>query len=145
MSSDVESLIATGRIARISRDRQLINQLLEHAHLHIENAEFLVDSDDSVAAFQIAYDAVRKLCAALLVDYGLRTTSRGGHHALFECISELSDELRIYVADLELLRRQRNACEYPSAAGKSPSASQIQHAVATARDVRRIVIELVRE
>lgn len=145
MSSVVESLIATGRIARISRDKQLINQLLEHAHLHLQSVESLVGSDDSIAAFQIAYDAVRKLCAALLVYYGLRPTSRGGHHALFECISELSDELRKYTADFEVLRRQRNSYEYPSAAGKAPSASQIQHALATARAVSRVVSELVRE
>jgi hypothetical protein len=30
-------------------------------------------------------------------------------------------------------------------AGEAPIAAQIQHAVATARDVRRIIIELVRE
>lgn len=120
MPSVVESLIVAGRLTRISRDRQLINQLLEQAQLHIQSA-------------------------ALLVYHGLRATSRGGHYALFECISELSDELRKYVADLELLRRQRNTYEYPSAAGKGPSASQIQHALATAQEVQRIVIELVRE
>ncbi len=38
-----------------------------------------------------------------------------------------------------------NAYEYPGAAGKSPSASQIQHAVTTARAVYNLVIELVRE
>lgn len=122
-----------------------MNQLLEHAHLHIESVELFVGSDDSIAAFQIAYDAVRKLCAALLVHHGLRTTSRGGHYALFECVSELSDELRKYLADLEVLRRQRNSYEYPAAAGKAPSASQIQHAVATARAVGRIVSDLVGE
>lgn len=145
MSSAVESLIAVGRLTRISRDRRLINQLLEHARLHIESAELLVGSDDSIAAFQIAYDAVRKLCAALLVHHGLRTTSRGGHHALFECVSELSEELEEYLADLEVLRRQRNAYEYPTIASQAPSASQIQHAVATARAISRIVSDLVGE
>ncbi len=86
MSSVVESLIATGRLTRTSRDQRLINQLLEHAQLHIQSAELLVGSDDLIAAFQIAYDAVRKSCAALLVYHELRTTSRGGHHALFECL-----------------------------------------------------------
>ncbi len=145
MSSTVDRLIDVGRIARISRDQRLIKQLLEHANLHIESAELLIGCDDSIAAFQIAYDAVRKLCAALLVHHGFRATSRGGHHALFECVSELSDELRMYLADFEVLRRQRNAYEYPAAAGKSPSDSQIQHAVATARAVGRIVSDLVGE
>lgn len=145
MSSVVESLIAAGRIARTSRDQRLINQLLKQARRHIQSAELLVGGDDSVAAFQIAYDAVRKLCAALLAYHGLRTTSRGGHYALFECVSELSDELRKYLADFEMLRRQRNAHEYPAAAGKAPSALQIQHVVATGRAVGRIVSDLVGE
>lgn len=145
MSSTVDRLIDVGRIARIFRDQRLIKQLLEHANLHIESAELLVGCDDSIAAFQIAYDAVRKLCAALLAYHGFRTTSRGGHHALFECVSELSDELRMYLVDFEVLRRQRNAYEYPAAAGKVPSDSQIQYAVATARAVGRIVSDLVGE
>lgn len=145
MSSIVESLIAAGRITRISRDRRLINQLLEHAHLHIESAELLAGSDDSIAAFQIAYDGVRKLCAALLAYHGLRTTSRGGHHALFECVAELSDDLREYVADLDVLRQQRNSYEYPTIASQAPITSQVQHVVKTAQVVGRIVIELVGE
>ncbi len=145
MSSVVERLIAEGRLNRIARDQKLINSLLDQTHLHIMSAELLLRNEDFIAAYLIAYDAVRKLCAALLAYHGLRATSRGGHHALFECIAELSHELRKYLADLEVLRRQRNAYEYPAAAGKAPSASQVQHAVATARAVGRIVSDLVGE
>ena len=145
MSSVVESLIAAGRLTRISRDRQLINQLLEQAQLHVQSAELLVGSDDSIAAFQIAYDAVRKSCAALLAYHGLRATSRGGHLALFECIAELTDELYEYVADFDMLRQQRNSYEYPTIAGQAPVTSQVQHVVKTAQVVGRIVIELVCE
>jgi len=145
VSSVVEILLATGRLTRISRDRRLINQLLEQTQLHIKSAELLVGRDDSIAAFQIAYDAVRKSCVALLAYHGLRATSRGGHHALFECVAELTEELHEYVAEFDILRQQRNSYEYPTMAGEAPIAAQIQHAVATARDVRRIIIELVRE
>ena len=123
----------------------MVIQLLEQTRLHIQSAESLICSDDSIAAFQIAYDAVRKSCVALLTYHELRATSRGGHHALFECVAELSDNLHKYIADFDLLRQQRNSYEYPTIAGQAPITSQIQHAVATARAISRIVIELVGE
>jgi len=143
MSSLIDRLIAEGRLNGIARDGQLIDQLREQAQLHIVSAELLLRSEDPIAAFQIAYDAVRKLCAALIAYHGLRATSRGGHHALFECVAELSEELRKYLADLDDLRRQRNSYEYPTTAGQIPSVSQIQYAVATAHAVSRVVSELM--
>jgi hypothetical protein len=75
----------------------------------------------------------------------LRATSRGGHRALFECVAKLTEELHEYVAEFEILRQQRNSYEYPTMAGEAPITSQVLNALATAQDVRRIVIELVRE
>jgi hypothetical protein len=50
-------------------------------HRHLISAEQLAD-DDPAGAFQMAYDASRTACSALLAAQGLRATSRGGHIAV---------------------------------------------------------------
>jgi len=135
VSPVVNRLIVEGRLSRIDRDQQLIDHLLVQARLHIESAELLLKSDDLIAAHLVAYDAVRKSCTALLASQGLRPTSRGGHHALFECIAEVSAELHEYFPDLDTLRRQRNSYEYPSFAGHAPTELLLTQSIALVKFV----------
>jgi len=135
----IEVQIKEGRLAKVARDNELIKHLLSQSNLHIESAQKLIDGDDLVAAHLVAYDAIRKSCAALLVSYGLRATSRGGHYALFECAAALSSDLQDYFPDLDILRRQRDAYEYPTFAGNEPTKFLVEQVIEMARTVLAFV------
>lgn len=110
MSSDVDALIAAGRIERVPPDAAGAARALRAARRHLTSAEALAD-DDPDLAYAALYDAIRKACVALLQIRGLRATSRGGHLAVQKATAALfgaTGPLRPF----DRVRRRRNEVEY---------------------------------
>ena len=65
-------------------------------------------------AYQLAYDAARKACAAVLAARGLRVRGPGAHANLIALIQELySTGPGVEALDqLDRMRRRRNTAEY---------------------------------
>ena len=112
----VKALLKEGRLEIVARDQELIEHLLSQSNLHIKSAQKLTDSEDLVAAHLVAYDAIRKSCAAAV-----------------------SSDLQDYFPDLDVLRRQRNAYEYPSFASNEPTKSSVEQVIEMARTVLSFV------
>ena len=71
---------------------------------------------DPVGSFQLAYDAARKSLAALLIVQGLRSTSGGGHLAVYDAaLAQFGRGAgRATIREFAWMRRLRNRSEYPA-------------------------------
>lgn len=77
MSDVINKLIFAGRLERIEDNPGLVKALLRDSRAHLRSSIALKQSSDVVGAYQLAYDSVRKACAAAIATQGLRVTSRG--------------------------------------------------------------------
>jgi hypothetical protein len=70
---------------------------------------------DPTGSFQLTYDASRKALVAMLINQGLRPTSRGGHMVIEEALrAQLSPPRNEMVDGFGWMRALRNSSEYPS-------------------------------
>jgi hypothetical protein len=83
---------------------------LARARQTLASAQVLLP-DDPGSAFDLAYDAVRQACTALLAHQGLRPTVSGGHVAVEHAVRA---QFGTTFAPYGGLRRRRNEVEYPS-------------------------------
>jgi hypothetical protein len=60
----------------VSPSAELAGRLLDEAERHLASARTVAD-DDPAGSYQLAHDAARKACAALLAAQGLRATPAG--------------------------------------------------------------------
>jgi hypothetical protein len=67
------SLLAGGSLERVPVDDDVVGNLLRQAGNHLRTARAGVEADDPEGAFQLAYDACRKTCLALVMATGLHT------------------------------------------------------------------------
>ncbi|WP_395295028.1 HEPN domain-containing protein [Kitasatospora hibisci] len=81
---------------------------------------------DPVGAYSLAYDAARKALAAVLVNQGLRATSRGGHVAVYETVkAQLDPPLGSILRPFSRMRVRRNESEYRSAEAPPITAEEV--------------------
>lgn len=130
----VNKLLADGELDRVEPSTLLAERLIQEAENHLESAEKLKGSDAS-GAYQLAYDAARKGCAALLAQQGLRSTTRGGHIAIQDCVRAQFGAKSGYEEYKEFahLRRGRNDREYPKSTTPQTDVAEVEEAISSAR------------
>ncbi len=143
MSDVINKLILAGRPERIEVNPRLVKALLRDSRAHLRSSIALKQPSDVVGAYQLAYDAVRKACAAAIGIQGLRVTSRGGHQTLFFCSSKLFSELAVVADELNMVREKRNLVEYPTLTFNEPSMKELTDVISLAIAVLKIVKKLV--
>jgi hypothetical protein len=114
--AEVERLIRDGGLERVEPSSDVAARLMSESEAHLRLSKQGVDVDPA-GALQLAYDAARKACAALLAVQGLRATTQSGHRALLDAAqAQFNDRgANAVFGRLNRLRRTRHASEYPSA------------------------------
>ena len=131
---EVLRLLQTREIEQVRPDRDLAELLMNDAHRHLTSAAQLADSDPA-GAFQMAYDAARKACSALLAMQGLRATSRGGHIAVRDVARAQfggGPQGRV-LREFDAMRRRRKDAEYPQDPGDAIDAVEVRDILPKAR------------
>jgi hypothetical protein len=77
----VERLLDEGEVDLVVPSVELAERLLDDAARHLASARSIAASDPD-GAYQLAYDAPRKACPALLAPRGPRATTKSGHVAV---------------------------------------------------------------
>jgi hypothetical protein len=141
---DVERLLDTGELERVTPSAEVAARLIANAEAHIALASKGVD-DDPAGALQLSYDAARKASAALLALQGLRATTRGGHVAVIDAVrAQFNDRGGMEVfGRLHRLRRRRNTTEYPDSGSPTVTDGDAAQAVGTAQDTVDAVKRLI--
>lgn len=112
--AEIDDLLARGELESVAPDAAYASQLIDQAELHLSASRATADMDPA-GSFQLAYDAVRKSFAAVLLAQGLRATSRGGHRALEDAArAQLVPPFESLIASYGWMRRLRNSTEYPA-------------------------------
>ncbi|MDR0593448.1 MAG: hypothetical protein LBG60_09410 [Bifidobacteriaceae bacterium] len=107
----IDSLIAEGRLERVPASRQAAADQLGRARKRTTTALSVLSSDPD-AAYVLAYDAARRALVALLQVQGLRSTSRGGHLALYDAVrAQLDPPLGQKLRPFNRIRSRRNEIE----------------------------------
>src|SRR5680860_1738226 len=115
--AEVEALIASGDLQKLTGDAANGERLLEKAAVTLDTARSAIERDPD-SAFVLAYDAARQAVTALLAHQGLRPTTKGGHYAVERSArAQFGPGFRQFGA----LRRRRNELEYPCLLYTSPS------------------------
>ncbi len=106
---------------------------MEDADKHLASAR-LIGGADRTGAYQLAYDAARKACAALLAVQGLRATTRGGHVAVQDAVrAQFNADGGIPASRaLPRLRRTRAAREYPDVGTPTTTTEDVEDAISAA-------------
>lgn len=143
--TEIETMVKAGYLQKVSPDRELAELFLEHARLHLHSAT-QVQSTDPTGSFQIAYDAARKSCAALLENQGLRATSKGGHRAVEDALrAQLVPPLKSQLNNFGWMRTLRHASEYPSFDNPTADASDARMAITYAKELLGLAEKLLDE
>ncbi|MEV7777686.1 hypothetical protein [Kitasatospora sp. NPDC088351] len=111
----VDDLIQRREVERVPASAEHAQAELAQSRQHLASAKLLLDVDP-VGAYSLAYDAARKALAAVLMNQGLRATSRGGHVAVYETVkAQLDPPLGGVLRPFSRMRIRRNESEYRSA------------------------------
>lgn len=108
-------LLREGAVEQVPVDISVVGRLQQQAGNHLRTARAGAADDDPEGAFQLAYDASRKLCMALLLAAGYRPKGDKRHHAVtFEGAASLASSFgeRRMVDEASNLRFVRNNAEY---------------------------------
>lgn len=126
----IRRLIADRELEKVRPDHDLADLLMDDAQRHLASARSLTE-DDPAGAFQMAYDAARKACSALLAVQGLRATSRGGHIAVRDAArAQLGQGPGGHVLRaFDPMRRRRKDAEYPQDPGDAIDATDVRDAM----------------
>lgn len=129
--SEVEALIASGDLQKLTGDAANGERLLEKAAVTLETARSAIERDPD-SAFVLAYDAARQAVSALLAHQGLRPTTKGGHYAVERAArAQFGPGFRQFGA----LRRRRNELEYPERPGDDATVGEASEAVESAQTI----------
>ncbi|MGH8775328.1 MAG: HEPN domain-containing protein [Jiangellaceae bacterium] len=129
--SEVEVLIASGDLQKLTGDAANGERLLEKAAVTLETARSVIERDPD-SAFVLAYDASRQSLTALLAHQGLRPTTKGGHYAVEQAArAQFGPGFRQFGA----LRRRRNELEYPERPGDDATVDEARDSVENARAI----------
>ncbi len=133
---EVLRLLGEREVEQVPPDRDLADLLMDDARRHLASATRLAN-DDPAGAFQMAYDAARKACSALLTVQGLRATSRGGHIAVRDVVrAQFGGGAKGRVLrEFDAMRRRRKDAEYPQDSGDAIDAEEVRDALPKARAI----------
>jgi hypothetical protein len=139
--AEVEAMLAAGDLQRVAGAQADGAAWLDKARRTAATAA--VVSDDADSGVVLAYDAARFACTALLIQQGLRPTTKGGHYTVERAVrAQFGDAFKPFAA----LRRRRNELEYPVYAGeeveRSEAAAVLVVATALVDAVARLLPEL---
>lgn len=110
----LNTLVSAAALERVPVDSQTCQRLLDQAHRHVLTASAGLSHSDPEGAFQIAYDACRKVGLALVLSMGLRPRGESEHRTTFEAAVAIAESVggRSIVDDAADLRVVRNNTEY---------------------------------
>jgi HEPN domain len=111
---ELDELVSEGAIERVAADSETARVELGQARLHVESAAGIAERDP-VAAFALAYDAMRKTFSAHMRHRGYRVTRGPGHHVRTGkyALAALDDErVEEHLEAFDELRQLRNQSEY---------------------------------
>jgi HEPN domain-containing protein len=104
---------------------------LSRAHQTLETAATVATSD-TASACTLAYDAARFACTALLVQQGVRPTTKGGHLVVDEAVrAQFGDNFRSF----RTLRIRRHELEYPDYPDEPVEEDEAANAISSARAI----------
>jgi hypothetical protein len=137
--AEIDGMLSQGELERVVASDALAERFFGEADRHLASAES-IKVDDPTGSYQLAYDAARKACAALLAVQGLRATSAGGHIALQDVVRALFGAV---FAQFPTLRRVRKQSEYPDVTTPTTTVDDATFAIDAAADMvnsaRRLV------
>jgi hypothetical protein len=138
--SELDELVAGGRIELVPADVRAAGALLAEAARHLTSAAAIASTDPN-GAYSLLYDAARKAVIAHMLARGYRVASGrlGGHDAVVRYAeASLSEGPHSeHVAQLDRMRRARNRSEYGFATfGARQLETDLQHARAIVAAVR---------
>jgi hypothetical protein len=130
--SDLDELVAGGRIERAPADPRAAAALLEEAARHLTSAAAIASTDPN-GAYSLVYDAARKAVTAHMLARGYRVAGGrlGGHEAMVRYAEASLSEgpYSEHIAQLDRMRRARNRSEYGFATfGARQLETDLQHA-----------------
>jgi hypothetical protein len=107
-------LIAKGLVERVPVDSEVVGNLLRQAGNHLRTAAAGLEADDPEGAFQLAYDACRKACLALVMATGLRPKGQAAHVITFDAAEAIALNVGAerVVREAADLRFVRHGAEY---------------------------------
>lgn len=128
------ALVSAADVERVPVDTTTCQRLVDQAQRHVKTATAGLDHDDAEGAFQIAYDACRKGCLALVLSTGLRPRGESEHRTTFEAAAAIAESVgsRAIVDDAADLRMVRNNTEYR---GVEVSLAEAQDAIDIAAEL----------
>lgn len=108
------SLLSEKSLERVPVSPDVCRHLLDQSGNHLRTAVAGADGGDPEGAFQLAYDACRKTCLALVLATGLRPKGDAAHAVTFEAAAAIADNFgaRLQVAAAADLRFVRHGAEY---------------------------------
>jgi uncharacterized protein (UPF0332 family) len=135
----VGKLVEEGSLQQVKGAQANGEPWLVKARSTLSSAEALAERDAG-SAYTLAYDAARFACTALLVQQGLRPTSRGGHYALEQAVrAQFGVGFKVFGA----LRRRRNELEYPDYPDEHVEPREIVDALSDVREILESAEQLV--
>lgn len=124
-------MISQGELAQVVPSDELAERFFEEADRHLASAT-AIRVTDPTGSCQLAYDAARKACAALLAVQGLRATSAGGHIAVQDVVRA---QFRGVFSQFPTLRRVRKQSEYPDVTTPTTTVDDASFAIDAAADM----------
>jgi hypothetical protein len=137
-------LLEANELEHVEASPEHAERLLDEAQRHVASAQRIVD-DDPNGAYQLGYDALRKVGAALLAAQGLRATSTGGHVALQDAIREQFGNVMPMFGQFARFRRARNQLEYPSDSSGDATTDDVDDIVSVTLEVVEKARTVLRE
>ena len=130
----LSDLLAAEAIERVPVDSKVARNLLRQAGNHLTTASAGTSAGDHEGAFQLAYDACRKACLALVLATGMRTKGSATHVVTFQAASAIAANFGAgqIVHDAANLRFVRHGAEYRA---ESVSPEDAQDAIAIGHEL----------
>jgi hypothetical protein len=132
----IKQLLADGELEIVTASETHAQRLLDEAHRHLRSAEQIAEGD-TTGAYQLAYDAARKACSALLAVQGLRAPPKAGTSpSKTPCANSSGGPAGVKAFDaLGRMRRRRAASEYPRPDTPTITADDTTDAITTTRTI----------
>lgn len=136
------TLIGEGSLERVPVDEAVVGNLLRQAGNHLRTAAVGAEADDPEGAFQLAYDACRKTCLALVMATGLRPKGQSAHVITFEAAAAVSVNVGAHrvVTEAADLRFVRHGAEYR---GEAISVADVHDAIAIGDELIKVLTPVV--
>ena len=137
-------LLEEGSLDLVTANTNFAMRLCDEANRHLQAVQTILEVDPS-GAFQLAYDAARKACNALLAQQGLRATHLNGHRAISDLMKDQfsNNGDHAVLGKLNSLRRSRADSQYPSELTPSVSIEDAIYCYETSNDILKVVKEIL--